>query len=56
MHELLAFIGYLLNWYSYVVIGVVILGWLLAFNVINGRNPFVQSLWSLMVALTAPDK
>jgi YggT family protein len=54
MLELLSFIGYLLNWYSYVVIGVVIMGWLLAFNVINGRNDFVQSLWSLMNALTEP--
>ncbi len=54
MLELLGFISYLLNWYSYIVIGVVIMGWLLAFNVINGRNQFVQSLWSLMVAMTEP--
>lgn len=54
MPELLSFIHYLLTLYSYIVIGYVVLGWLLTFSVVNGRNPFVQSLWSLFSAVTEP--
>lgn len=54
MIELLAFISYLITLYTYVVIAVVIMGWLLAFNVINGRNPFVDSIWRALNAVTEP--
>jgi YggT family protein len=54
MHELLNFINYLFTLYGYVVIGYVVLGWLLAFSVVNGRNPFVQSLWTLFQSVTEP--
>ena len=41
MIELLSFISMLITWYTYIIFAVVIMGWLLAFNVINGRNPMV---------------
>ena len=54
MLELLNFISYLITLYTYVVIASVILSWLLAFNVINGYNPFVRSLWNGLRAVTEP--
>jgi YggT family protein len=54
MIELLGFLQYLISLYVYVVLAVVIVGWLLAFNVINGRNNFVQSLWYALNAVTEP--
>lgn len=54
MIELLRFISYLIDWYTYVIFAVVIIGWLLAFNVINGRNAMVQQIWQLLNAVTEP--
>jgi YggT family protein len=54
MLELLNFISYLIALYTYVIIASVILSWLLAFNVINGYNPFVRSLWNGLRAVTEP--
>lgn len=54
MIELLRFISYLIDWYTYVIFAAVIMGWLLAFNVVNGRNPFVLQIWQLLNAVTEP--
>lgn len=54
MLELLGFIHYLITLYTYVVIAAVILSWLIGFNVINGYNPFVRSLWQGISAVTEP--
>ena len=54
MLELLGFISYLISLYVYIVLAVVIMGWLMAFNVINSRNNFVQSLWYALNAVTEP--
>ena len=54
MIELLQFISYLISWYTYVIFAAVIMGWLLAFNVVNSRNPMVQSVWNLLNMLTEP--
>jgi YggT family protein len=43
-----------LNLYKYVVVGAAVLSWLIAFNVVNIRNDFVRSVWSLLDALTTP--
>ena len=43
-----------LNLYKYVVVGAAVLSWLIAFNVVNIRNEFVRSIWSLLDALTTP--
>jgi YggT family protein len=54
MIELLHFISYLITLYTYVIIAGVILSWLINFNVINGYNPFVRSLWQAIGVVTEP--
>ena len=54
MIELLSFISMLISWYTYIIFAAVIMGWLLAFNVVNGRNPMVQQIWYLLNAVTEP--
>jgi YggT family protein len=54
MIELLQFISYLLTIYVYVVIAMAILSWLIAFNVVNTRNPVVHMIAELLYRLTEP--
>ncbi len=54
MLELLGFISYLITLYTYVVIAVVIVSWLMAFGVINAYNPMVRSIWQGLNAVTEP--
>jgi len=54
MIELLQFISYLLTIYVYVVIAMAILSWLIAFNVVNTRNPVVRMIAELLYRLTEP--
>jgi len=54
MIELLYFINYVINLYSYVVFAAVIMSFLLVFNVINARNQVVQTIWTVLNALTEP--
>jgi YggT family protein len=43
-----------LQLYTYVIIAVAILSWLIAFNVINIHNDLVRSIWNALNALTEP--
>jgi YggT family protein len=54
MRALLDVILLVLQLYSYVIIIVAIMSWLIAFNVINIYNEFVRSIWASMNALTEP--
>lgn len=54
MLELLNFISYLITLYTYIVFAAIIMSFLLVFNVINGRNQMVQSIWNLLNLLTEP--
>lgn len=54
MLELLNFISYLLTLYVYVVIAMAILSWLIAFNVVNTRNPVVHMIADLLYRVTEP--
>lgn len=54
MYELLAFIRYIVELYTWVIIIGVILSWLMAFGVINAYNPFVRSVWQAVNAVTEP--
>ena len=54
MLELLGFISYLITLYTYIVIAVVIVSWLMAFGVINAYNPTVRTIWQALNALTEP--
>ena len=54
MHELLAFISYLLTLYVYVLIAAAVLSWLIAFNVVNTRNPTVHMVGEFLYRITEP--
>lgn len=54
MRALLDVILLVLQLYTYVIIIVAILSWLIAFNVINIYNDFVRSIWNALNALTEP--
>jgi YggT family protein len=43
-----------LQLYAYVIVASAILSWLIAFNVVNIRNDFVRSVWTLLNNLTEP--
>ena len=54
MIELLRFISYLIDLYTYVIIAGVVMSWLMAFGVINSNNPMVRSIWEGLNAVTEP--
>jgi len=54
MRALLEVILLVLQLYSYVIVIVAIMSWLIAFNVINIHNDFVRAVWNAMNALTEP--
>ena len=54
MRILLDVILIVLQAYWWVVIVMIIMSWLFAFNVINPYNQFVRSLWQIFNALTEP--
>ena len=54
MYALLNLILRILDLYSYVIIAMAIMSWLLAFDVINFRNDVVRSIWTFLNALTEP--
>jgi YggT family protein len=54
MLELLSFISYLLTLYIYVLIASAVLSWLVVFNVVNTRNPIVNSIGDFLYRVTEP--
>ena len=44
----------ILQLYTFVVFAMVIMSWLVGFNVINRHNQFVDMIWRTLVALTEP--
>ena len=54
MRAILDVILLILQLYTYVIIVVAVLSWLVAFNVINIYNEFVRSIWTALNALTEP--
>ena len=54
MRALLDLILLVLKLYTYVIIVVAIMSWLLAFNVINIYNNVVRSIWASLNAMTEP--
>jgi len=40
--------------FFWVVIGSAVMSWLIAFNVINIRNPYVSLIWDTLMRLTEP--
>ena len=54
MRAVLDVILLVLQLYSYVIIIVAIMSWLIAFNVINIYNDLVRSIWNGLNAITEP--
>lgn len=54
MRAFLDVIMLVLQLYWYVVIAMIIMSWLIAFNVVNTRNQFVSQVWRALTALTDP--
>jgi YggT family protein len=54
MLSLLSLIDLVLSIYMWIIIAVVIVSWLLAFNIVNGRNDFVRQLVYALSRLTEP--
>jgi YggT family protein len=54
MRAVLDLILLVLQLYSYVIIIVAIMSWLIAFNVINIYNNVVRSIWDALNAITEP--
>ncbi|MDB5563168.1 MAG: hypothetical protein JWN11_2586 [Hyphomicrobiales bacterium] len=54
MRALLDVILLVLQMYWWVVIAMIILSWLISFNIVNTRNQFVDQVWRVLNALTAP--
>jgi YggT family protein len=53
-YPLLVLIGWVVQLYLYVIIAMVIMSWLTAFNVLNPRSPFVAQLDRALFAITNP--
>ena len=47
-------IGIILEFYQLVIFAMVILSWLIGFNVINRHNQFVDMIWRMVNSLTEP--
>ena len=54
MRAVLEVILLVLQLYTYVIIIVAIMSWLIAFNVINVYNNVVRAIWDALNALTEP--
>jgi YggT family protein len=54
MLRLLYFIDLVLNLYVFLLIAAALLSWLVAFNVVNTRNPFVAMLGEFLYRITEP--
>ena len=54
MRALLDVILLALDLYTWVIIAVAVMSWLLAFNVINYHNDLVRSLWNGLNGVTEP--
>jgi YggT family protein len=54
MYALFALIDKILWLYTWAIIIVAVMSWLISFNVINIHNNFVRSVWDGLNAITEP--
>lgn len=54
MRAVLDIVLLLLQLYYWVLIAMIVMSWLISFNVINTRNQFVASVWRILNQLTEP--
>lgn len=54
MRAVLDIILIILQLYWWIVLAMIIMSWLISFNVINTRNAFVAAVWRIVNQLTEP--
>jgi len=54
MGVILDIILIILRLYWWVLIAMIIMSWLIAFNIVNTRNQFVDQIWRALTGLTDP--
>ena len=54
MSAVLDIILILLGLYRWVLLAMVIMSWLISFNIINTHNQFVEAVWRILNQLTEP--
>ena len=54
MRAVLDIILLVLDLYRWILIAMIIMSWLISFNVINTRNAFVEGVWRVLNQLTEP--
>jgi len=54
MRAILDVILLVLQLYWYVVLAMIVVSWLIAFNVVNTRNQFVSTVWRVLNQMTEP--
>jgi YggT family protein len=54
MLALLSVINIVLDLFKWVMLAMIIMSWLISFNIINTRNQFVYSVWQILNQLTEP--
>jgi YggT family protein len=54
MRAVLDLILLVLQIYWYIVLVMIVMSWLVAFNVVNTRNQFVYQVWKILNQLTDP--
>ncbi|RLQ89613.1 YggT family protein [Notoacmeibacter ruber] len=45
---------YALDIYKWIIIAMIVVSWLIAFDIINRRNRFVDIVWDFLVRVTEP--
>ena len=54
MSPVLWLIYQILNLYFWIILATVVMSWLIAFNIINGGNPYVRQIGHALRRLTEP--
>ena len=54
MRAVLDIVLIILQLYSWIMIAMIVMSWLISFNVVNTRNQFVAVIWRTLNQLTEP--
>lgn len=54
MRAVLDIVLLVLDIYTWIMIAMIVMSWLVAFNIVNMRQQFVQTVWQILRSLTEP--
>jgi YggT family protein len=54
MRAILDIVLLILDIYTWIMIAMIVMSWLVAFNIVNTRQQFVQTVWQVLRSLTEP--